>query len=182
MEYKKTIILLILAIFLVSLSGVCASEIDDTIASDDTDAIALSTDNDIAKDNLQTTQENIDHEVVSAQTDNDILSDNPGNYSGLAGEIGSGGNIELQHDYYAYDGSTDTIEITVAGSVIDGRGAVIDMAGSAIQAFKVSASDVTIKNLSIKNANYDGKGGAIFFDQAGTVTDCNFTDNKAVGE
>ncbi len=187
MEYKKTIILLILAIFLVSITGVCASEIDDTIASDDTNAIELSSDNDISEDYLQLAQENNilksnDDESISEPADKDILRDNSANYSGLASEIGSGGNIELQYDYYAYDGSNDTIEITVANSIIDGKGAVIDMAGSTIRAFKVSASDVTIKNLTIKNANYNGTGGAIYFAQAGTVTDCNFTDNKATGE
>ena len=35
------------------------------------------------------------------------------------------------------------------------------MAGSNIRAFTVSASGVTIKNLTIKNANYGGSGGAI---------------------
>ena len=131
-------------------------------------------------DGLQITQEkNI---LKSNDDENDILSDGPGNYSGLSSEIGSGGSyIGLQHDYYSYDGSNDTIEITVADSVIDGKGAVIDMAGSTIQAFKVSASGVTIKNLTIKNVNYEGNGGAIYFAQAGTVTDCNFTDNKATG-
>ncbi len=69
-------------------------------------------------------------------------------------------NVELQHDYYTYD-TGDTISISVEDSVIDGKGAVIDMAGSNIRAFTVSASGVTIKNLTIKNANYGGSGGAI---------------------
>ena len=181
MEYKKTIILLVLAIFLVSISGVCASEMDDTLASEDTNAIELSADNDVADDNLQITQENDDDEILSTQTDNDVLSDNSGNYSELSKEIGSGGNVELQHDYYTYDDSAETIEISVANSVIDGRGAVIDMAGSSIRAFNVTASGVIIKNLTIKNTNYNGDGGAIFFSQSGTVTDCNFTNNKITG-
>ena len=55
------------------------------------------------------------------------------------------------------------------------------MAGSNIRAFTVSASGVTIKNLTIKNANYGGSGGATYFSSSGTVTGCNFTKNKATG-
>ena len=66
---------------------------------------------------------------------------------------------------------------------IDGNGAVIDMNGSTyLQAFYVSASGVTIKNLTIINANYVGDGGAIYFSSSatsGTVSNCNFTDNTA---
>ena len=38
-----------------------------------------------------------------------------------------------------------------------GGGAVIDMAGSDIHAFYVSASGVTIKNMTIKNVNFNVK-------------------------
>ena len=118
-------------------------------------------------------------DILSAQNDLNVLNTNYGTYSGLATEIVSGGNIELNCDYYTYD-SGDTIEITVDNSVIDGKGAVIDMAGSSkMQSFKVTASDVTIKNLTIKNANYNGNGGAIYFSNFGTVTNCNFTNNTA---
>ena len=99
----------------------------------------------------------------------------------MSGEIGSGGDIELQHDYYAYD-SGSTIEITEPNTIIDGRGAVIDMFGSNIRAFTVNASNVTIKNLTIKNANCDMDGGAIYFNQSGTVINCSFTDNKVTSE
>lgn len=44
------------------------------------------------------------------------------------------------------------------------------MAGSTIRAFYVGGSGVTIKNLTIKNANFDGNGGAIYFQHSGTVT------------
>ena len=54
MKYKKTIILLALVVFLLSIAGVSASEIDNTIASENANTIELSTDNDIIEDNLQT--------------------------------------------------------------------------------------------------------------------------------
>ncbi|MEE0934409.1 MAG: Ig-like domain repeat protein [Methanobrevibacter sp.] len=187
MKYKKIMFMLVLAVFLLSITCVSASEIDDTLASEDTNTIGLSVDKDIIEDNLQTSEENDElaltdnDETLSAKNDTDVLSDNPGTYSGLSAEIGSGGNIELKHDYYTYDGG-NPISISLADSVIDGKGAIINMSGSNIRAFTVSASDVTIKNLTIINANHDGVGGAIYFTSSatsGTVTNCNFVDNTA---
>ena len=73
MKYKKTIILLALVVFLLSIAGVSASEIDNTIASENANTIELSTDNDI-EDNLQTSEENEalaspDYDEAIAQTD-----------------------------------------------------------------------------------------------------------------
>ena len=187
MKYKKIMFMLVLAVFLLSITCVSASEIDDTLASEDTNTIGLSVDNDIIEDNLQTSEENDElalndnDETLSAKNDTDVLSDNSGTYSGLSAEIGSGRNIELQHDYYTYD-TGNTISISVADSVIDGKGATIDMTGSNIRAFYVNASGVTIKNLTIINANYEGDGGAIYFSgsaTSGTVSNCNFINNTA---
>ena len=174
-----------LAVFLLSIVSVSASETDNTIASEDTDSIELSADNDIIGDNLQTNDENDDltltgnDDTLSVKNDTEVLGDNPGTYSGLSSEIGSGGNITLQHDYYTYD-TGNTIKITIDG-IIDGKGAVIDMAGAGpyIHAFEVSVSGVTIKNLTIKNANYNYGGSAIYFSGNGTVTNCNFISNNA---
>ena len=167
-----------LAVFLLSMACVSAGEMDDAVATEDTNAAELSANNDIIEDNLQTSENDEvtltgNDETLSAINDTEVLGDNPGTYSMLSSEIGSGGNIELQHDYYAYDAG-DTISISVADSVIDGKGAVIDMAGSNIRAFNVTTSGVTIKNLTIKNANCNGEGGAIYFNSSGTVTNCNF--------
>ena len=100
---------------------------------------------------------------------------NSGTYSGLSNEIGSGGNIVLNHDYYTYDFGS-TIEISIDNSVIDGNGAVIDMAGSNIRAFLVKASNVTIKNLTIINC-YAGTDDPepIYFEKQGYLTNvlCN---------
>ena len=118
-------------------------------------------------------------DILSVQNDLNVLKTNYGTYSGLTTEIGSGGNIELNCNYYTYD-SGDTITISTPNSVINGKGAIIDMAGSpSMRAFEVTASDVTIKNLTIKNANYTGNGGAIYFSDSGTVENCNFINNTA---
>ena len=183
MKYKKTIILLALVVFLLSIAGVSASEIGDTIASENANTIELSTDNDIIEDNLQTSEENealasTDYDEAIAQTDTEVLGADSATYSDLANEINQPGNIKLKHKNYTFNDGAKFIIISESDKVIDGDGAVIDMNGSTIRAFTVTASGVTIKNLTIKNANYDGDGGAIYFDRSGTVTNCNFTDNS----
>ncbi|WP_407411558.1 right-handed parallel beta-helix repeat-containing protein [Methanobrevibacter sp.] len=185
MKYKKTIILLALVVFLLSIAGVSASEIDNTIASENANTIELSTDNDIIEDNLQTSEENealasTDYDEAIAQTDTEVLGEDSAKYSDLAEEISQPGNITLTHKNYTYD-KGKTITISEDNKVIDGNGAVIDMNESTIRAFHVNASGVTIKNLTIKNANYNGDGGAIYFDSTGTVTNCNFINNNATG-
>ena len=85
MEYKKTIILLTLAVFLLSITCVSASEIDDTLASEETNTIGLSVDNDIIEDNLQTSEENdelasTDYDEAIAQTDTEVLGADSATY------------------------------------------------------------------------------------------------------
>lgn len=121
---------------------------------------------------------NDNDELICVESDLDVVSLNMSTYSELSGELGSGGNVKLKYDYYTYD-SGSTISISTPNSVIDGNGATIDMAGSDIQAFKVSASGVAIKNLTIKNANYNSEGGAIYFSSPGAVENCNFINNSA---
>ena len=190
MKYKKTIILLVLTIFIFGVASVCASDVNDTvIASEDTSQMGLSVGSEMDMDNLKTSEGNTtltqtnNDESVSEEIDSEVLGADTGTYSGLSEEIGSGGNIELEHDYYNYDPGS-TIEITVDNSVIDGKGAVIDMKESTnMRAFYVNAFGVTIKNLTIKNVKFEGIGGAIFFnvliDTLGTVTNCNFINNTA---
>ena len=189
MKWRKTIIFLMIAIFLFSIAAVSASDVDDMeIASEDANQIELSASNEMNVDNLKTSEENTietqakNNKSMSAALGSKLLATDTGTYSGLSSEIGSGGNIELQHDYYTYDWGR-TIEITLDNTVIDGKGAIIDMGGSTNKrAFYVSASGVTFKNLTIKNANYDYSGGAIYFSNSatsGTVTNCNFTNNTA---
>ena len=183
MKYKKIMFMLVLAVFLLSITCVSASEIDDTLASEDTNTIGLSVDKDIIEDNLQTSEENealasTDYDEAIAQTDTEVLGADSATYFDLAEEIGQPGNINLIHKNYTYDGG-ETIDISEPNKVIDGNGAVIDMNGSTIRAFYISGSGVTIKNLTIKNVNYNGNGGAIYFGSTGTVTNCNFTNNTA---
>ena len=178
-----SILALIFIVTILSISAVSAADdtASDIISADCNDEIIL---DEAIDDDVSSANDNYDEEILSAENDLEPLGDDTGTYSGLSNEIQSGGNIELQHKYYTYD-SGSTIKITTANSVINGNGAVIDMAGSSIRAFSVSASGVTIKNLTIKNANNGGPGGAIYVSRSAsscTVENCNFTDNKAAGE
>ncbi len=141
MKYRKTIIFLIFAIFIFSFTAVSASDMNDTaIDSDDISQTELSASSNL--DNLKSSEENItlaytnNVESVGVGIDSEVLSDDTGTYSGLTEEIGTGGKIELQHTYYTYD-TGKNIKITVDNSVINGKGAVIDMKGSTIGAFTV---------------------------------------------
>ena len=189
MRIKKSFIIICLIICLFSIAGVCAADANDTAitGADDSQIELTATENSlktVENDNVTNNVRIIstgNDEIESAQNDLDKLGTNPGKYSDLVTEIGPGGNIELQHDYYTYD-EGNTISITTEYSVIDGKGAIIDMAGSNIQVFNVNVHYVTIKNLTIKNARYDGDGAAIYFNSfQGTISDCVFVNNSATG-
>ena len=177
MKSKKIILILITAIFLASIAGVCAADANDTlVASEDTSQIELSDSNKIIEDNLQTSEENDELTL----TDNDVLGADSATYSDLDSEIRASGNVTLTHKNYIYDDGATAITITEDNKVIDGNGAIIDMTGSTIRAFDVIGNGVTIKNLTIKNVNFWEKGGAIkFAGDSGTVINCNFINNTA---
>ena len=164
-------ILLVLAIFIFGVASVCASDVNETtIATQEDNQMELT----LTEDEIQT---NENDNMLTQTEDAEILTSGEGTYSDLRNDINSGGNLTKSH-YRYNDGDGDTIEINTPG-VINGNGAVIDMAGSNIRAFYITASDVTINNLTIKNANYGGHGSAISFSTSGTVTNCNFTNNTA---
>ncbi len=177
-----------LAVFLISIAAVSASDVNEiVIASGDDGQIELSQSEEVKTDSLQTGEEQVvtktdNDENLTASNELDVLSADEVPYSTLYDEISVDGNVELQHDYYRCSGGESTITISGDNRIIDGKGAVIDMAGSAIQAFYVIGSGMTIKNLTIKNANYNGNGGAIYFSNSGTVENCNFTGNTASGD
>ena len=189
MRYRKLMFMLVLTILIFGATSVCASDLNDTvITSEDTNQMGLSAGDELDVDNIKTSENDAiltqtkDNESMDGEIDSKVLGADTGTYSGLSNEIGSGGNINLTHDYYTYD-SGSTIRITVDNSVIDGKGAVIDMVGSPeMRAFIVVASGVTIKNLTIKNAQCMLYGPAITFQKSGNVINCNFIGNHVNGD
>ena len=179
MDKLKTRILLIsvLLLLLFSVQSVVAvsNDNDGNLTSESIDLSICDNTGDISSNELS----NNPVDVLSVSNELDVLSADEVSYSELDSEISVGGNIELLHDYYRCYGGESTISISGNNRVIDGRGAVIDMAGSTIRAFNVVGSGITIKNLTIKNANFNGNGAAIYFSSHGTVENCNFTNNSA---
>ena len=86
-------------------------------------------------------------------------------------------NLERNYTYSKSDTMRDGVRINRT-ITINGNGFVIDAKGKS-RIFHVEANGVIIKNLTIKNAYYDGVGGAIRFDGSGTVMDCSFINNSA---
>ena len=93
-------------------------------------------------------------------------------------------NITLTHKFYNYDGTgqeSEFIQIKVANSVIDGNGAVINMNGSHTQVFQIKSDNVTIKNLTITNGNFEPEESWYFIyvpSNDAKILDCNFIDNN----
>ena len=179
MDKLKTRILLIslLLLLLFSVQSVAAvSDDDGNLTSESIDLSICDNTGDVSSDELSNNRD----DVLSASNELDVLSADEATYSTLYGEITNGGDIvELQHDYYIYDGYSYNIVISGDNRIIDGKGAVIDMAGSNIQAFSISGSGTIIKNLTIMNTDTKVGGAAIFFSGSGTVENCNFTNNSA---
>ena len=165
----------------VSATDVGTSDADMLSANDDGEIVAMEDSLDVS-DGIAKTDANLlssdDYEAAGIENDLEVRSEDSGNFSKLADEIANKPSVELKYKYYKYD-SGNTIQITINDAVINGNGAVIDMADSTIQPFRVIASGVVIKNLTIKNVNYGGDGGAIYFNSSGTVENCNFADNNA---
>ena len=166
-------LIMVFAIFICTVSATCAADANETtIATQEDNQMELT----LTEDEIQT---NENDNMLTQTEDAEILTSGEGTYSDLRNEIKSG---NLTKSHYRYnDGDGGTIEIKTPG-VINGNGAVIDMNGSNIRTFYVRASGVTIKNLTIINANYNGDGGAIYFYSTGTVSNCNFTANNATGD
>ena len=90
--------------------------------------------------------------------------------------------INLNNDFY-FDSDYDTafaegimIERPVT---INGNGYTIDAKGQA-RIFQVISADVVLENITFINGHSTG-GGAVYFEDTGIVSDCNFTNNTATG-
>ena len=189
MKYKS--IILILSIFILfGIASVSAGEVDDKVMMSDENAEIESTS--IEKD-LKTTDDNQvlsktnDDEIESVKyneiTGADVDPNTNATYDDLKKEIGEGGNITLKHKFYNYNDTgqeSEDIDISVANSVIDGNGAVINMNGSHTQVFQIKSDNVTIKNLTIINGNFDPSWSWYFIyvvNSGAKIVNCNFIDN-----
>ena len=84
------------------------------------------------------------------------------------------GTLTLDRDYYG-----EGTEITISKSItIDGNGHTLNANGLS-RIFNVQSGSVVISNLVLVNASGEGNGGAVYFNDAGSVSNCEFTGNTA---
>ena len=201
MKYKKTMILLVLAIFIFGVASVCACDVNDTIIANEDDSI------------VELSVESNDNNVnILEENDNDVLKST--NDQTLSTDEETGSLVDLNHEINDNDNTTITLTKNykyVAGDdafqfgmdinrtlTINGNGHTIDGSGTA-SIFKINADHVTITNLTFKNCKayraldengrptentvprYEFNGGAIKWEgNYGTITQCTFTENYAV--
>ena len=183
MKYKKSIIILAMAVFLFAIATASASDVNDTIVADeDTGQIELSASNEMAADNLKTNEENIT--LTQADNCEIIGADGIGTFSELQKEIDNVGNgsLNLTRDYQ-WDSNFTGYGITINKPItINGNGHYIDASGK-IRIFELKAkSDMILNNITFKNGNTDGCGGAInvWYDLSNSsFTNLNFINNTA---
>ena len=188
MKYKS--IILILSIFiLISIASVSAGEVDEKLTMSDENPEIESTS---IENDLKTTDDNqalskTNNEEIQSVKDTEIIGEDidpntNATFDDLKKEIGEGGNITLKHKFYNYDGTGQELEfinLCVPNSVIDGNGAAIDMKGSDTQVFHITNNNITVKNLTIKNACRDTTGLAFYITgNDAKFFDCNFIDNN----
>ncbi len=168
MKYKKSIIVLVLAIFLFSVASVCASDTNDAVGElSQADA-----------DEMVSFEET---GLISLSQKEGISSEgNVGTFSELQNNITGkyGSTLILTKDYEHEDDFESNGIIINQSITIDGQGHKID-AQEKSRIFKITADNVILKNINFINANTTMHGGAVQFEKSGTVSDCNFTNNKA---
>ena len=178
MKFKKSMLILILAVFLISIAGVCASDVNDTeLTSQDSTTVELTQIDE--NDKISSADES----QVIGQTDNQeiISADGNGTFAELESEIRSGYNshITLGRDY-EYEGSGYSNGISITESItIDGKGHTIDAKGK-VNIFDIRAENVIIKNITFINSKGTSDNAAIHWSYAqGSVSDCIFINNVA---
>ena len=180
MKVKKTIILLTLVVFLLSLANVYAGEMDDALASEDASQIGVSS---TVEDNLQASEEN----AIMEQTGNyyaDKLS-RSGEFDELQKLIDNAsdnGIINLEHNYtYAVGTDTITEGISISKNLtINGNGFTIDAQGKS-RIFNIDGgTNVLLNNILFTNGFSEGNGGAILAYGNVNIAGSSFINNTAV--
>ena len=164
MRYRKGILILALAVFLLSIAGAWAIDTNDTVIDTvDEPAIELSNDDIIAADENEGTLK------VNEQTFRDLNNTINGN---------SDRDIYLDNDYkYSEEDSAFKEGIIIDRDLnVYGNGHTINGSNQA-RIFKINNGTVVFHNITFTNGNTNDDGGAI--NGECTAIDCTFTNNTA---
>ena len=175
MKYKKIMLILITAIFLASIAGVCAADANDTIVT--------------SEDNLEidkTTDDTIgvgeDTDLASSE-ENEILTEGEQTFSQLNETINGNADKDIYlNGNYKYSSGDDSFK---NGIIIDrdvniyGNGHTINGSGEA-RIFKINSGNVVFYNITFVNGTVTGNtgyGGAI--NGNCKAINCTFKENHA---
>ena len=156
MKYKKTMIIMLLAIFLFGIASVWASDANDTsIASEG---------------NMQ---------IESTQENSEILTDNAKTFTQLDKDIDeSQDTFEMQHDYaFSNESDNGPVVIDKSNFTINGNNHILD-GNKQSSIFNITANNVTINNLVFINGNALW-GGAVYAKGQVTLNNVTFISNNA---
>jgi len=174
MKYKKIMLILITAIFLVSIAGVCASDVNYTIVT--------------SEDNLEIDKTADDTIGVGEDTDlasseeNEILTEGEQTFANLNTTINGNADKDIYlNGNYKYSSGDDSFK---NGIIIDrdvniyGNGHTINGSGEA-RIFQVNGGNVVFYNITFINGNAGnyGFGGAI--NGNCKAINCTFKENHA---
>ena len=157
--FNKKVILLIFLIFL-SLSAVSANSTDDSVSTS-------------LVDNGNLTVESDDNIVHSESGEGNFKE-----LTGLIENVSQNGTLELTKDYKHDSGDCDGIEISKS-ITISGNGHIIN-GSDASGIFKISNSNIILKDIIFSNAFSGDCGGAINLNNVNCeIINCSFINNQA---
>ncbi len=184
---KQILILTLVMLTLVSMTTVCASDVNDTtISNEDTTIINVSESNYLTDGNIVI---NPDNPQVNSNNslENNEGSGKFGTFTELQDEIDNAtieSTIILKKDYM-YDDGFDINGISIGKPLtIDGNNHIIN-ANSKSRIFSCSCSyygDIILKNIIFVGGYTSGSGGAIYVAKGDpTIEGCKFVNNYADG-
>ncbi|WP_407416148.1 Ig-like domain repeat protein [Methanobrevibacter sp.] len=180
MKYKKSMIMLVLAIFIFGVASVCASDANTAVAAsvggqateimdineiesndvvyDDSQILGLSNSNEILKEPATVTNHTFDAIQSAIDGGYDTIYLEPGTYTGTS-EIGIDGK--------------ETVNIIGNSTILDAQGQT--------EIFLISNSkNVVIHNITFVNGNFEDGGAIMVFHSDNVqIIDCTFTNNTA---
>ena len=181
MRYKKGLIFICLLIFLFSIASVCASDVNETVVTNEDQS-----EESISVNNMEIISEDNAVDEVGATEDSE-LSVTTGTFTDLANEITNASDeLNLTQDYkYNIGDNKEGIKITKP-ITINGNGHVLD-ALSQSRIFNI-LSFANLKNITFKNAKFSSSsrdwvgGGAIDITSDCNIASCTFENCIDNGE
>jgi len=184
MKYKKSIILLMMVIFFLSIASVCASDSNNTALSNvDKQPTVTSTEKitDIYKSKSENSASD-ESQILSSSKSNERLGDSTTvtnhTFEAIRSAIDEGNNI-IYLEPGTYTGNAIYMEGKNNITII-GNSTILDAEGKDQILFILRSNDIKLQGITFANGNYDS-GGAIIGTELENlqIINCIFTNNTA---